>query len=304
MEMLLRSAVYLAVIGLGYLLKRAGVFRAADAGLLSRLVLNITLPAAVLKGFAGVSFSGALLVMLGFSAAVNCALLAGGLFFSRGKTPSERALSVLNTGTFNNGNFAIPFLSGSIGTNAFAGMCMFDMGCTAFTFGANIAAAQAVLGSGKKVSPFSVLKNMFRAPTFVAYCLALCLAVLGLSLPGPVADLVAMAAGANSFLAMFCIGILFEFRFPKEGYRTIAEILGARYAICAAAAVLAWFFLPVPGEMARTVTIQLFAPVANCAVMQTVDSGGDGALAAAVNSMAMIVSVFSMLALLAFLPAR
>ena len=61
------SGVYLAVLAGGYLLKRAGLFRVQDARFLSAVIMNITLPAAIVKGFAGVELSGVLLLTFVFS---------------------------------------------------------------------------------------------------------------------------------------------------------------------------------------------------------------------------------------------
>lgn len=60
------SGVYLAVLAGGYLLKRAGLFRVQDARFLSAVIMNITLPAAIVKGFAGVELSGVLLLTFVF----------------------------------------------------------------------------------------------------------------------------------------------------------------------------------------------------------------------------------------------
>ena len=65
------SGVYLAVLAGGYLLKRAGLFRVQDARFLSAVIMNITLPAAIVKGFAGVELSGVLLLTFVF-ARVRC----------------------------------------------------------------------------------------------------------------------------------------------------------------------------------------------------------------------------------------
>ena len=51
---LANSGVFLAVLAGGYLLKRLGLFRREDAQLLSKIIMNITLPAAIVKGFVGV----------------------------------------------------------------------------------------------------------------------------------------------------------------------------------------------------------------------------------------------------------
>ena len=57
MEMLENSAVYLFVLFGGYVLKRLGVFDADDARTLSKIIMKITLPAAILKGLAGVDLT-------------------------------------------------------------------------------------------------------------------------------------------------------------------------------------------------------------------------------------------------------
>ena len=49
------------------MLKRAGLFRVQDARFLSAVIMNITLPAAIVKGFAGVELSGVLLLTFVFS---------------------------------------------------------------------------------------------------------------------------------------------------------------------------------------------------------------------------------------------
>lgn len=55
-----------------------------------------------------------------------------------------------------------------------------------------------------------------------------------------------MAGNANSFLAMLCIGILFEVRFPaEEEPRHGGQVLWA-VRMCALAAVVLWLWLPVP----------------------------------------------------------
>ena len=64
------------------------------------------------------------------------------------------------------------------------------------------------------------------------------LSLLHWELPGFVMNVAVMAGNANSFLAMLCIGILFEVRFPREDRATVARVLAGRYTVCALAAVV------------------------------------------------------------------
>ena len=288
------SGVYLAVLAGGYLLKRAGLFRVQDARFLSAVIMNITLPAAIVKGFAGVELSGVLLLTFVFSFLVSLTLVCTGAVLSRGRPAVERGTTILNTNTFNCGNFAIPFLSGVVSSESFAAMCMFDVGAAIFTYGPNAAVAQRAMGGGKGrgAGLGSVLKKLFTTPTFLVYVAMVALSLLHWELPGFVMNVAVMAGNANSFLAMLCIGILFEVRFPREG----------RATVCALAAVVLWLWLPVPREVARTLVVMLFAPVASCAPMITIENGCDGTVAAVINSISMVLSITIMTLLLAVLP--
>lgn len=304
--MLSNSLVYIFVIAAGYALKRIGLFRPKDAVILSKLVLYITLPAAIIKGFTNVDFSFSLILVFLVSLLTNGLLLTAGAVLSRKCPPLERGLSVLNTNTFNAGNFAIPFLMGIVGPEAFAGMCMFDMASSSTTFGPNLVLAQSVMkkSDGKKTGVLGIVKRLARSPAVMAYLVMLLLCIFKLSLPSFFMNIAIMAGNANSFLAMLCIGILFDLKLPKTGVKTIVRILGSRYLICGAAAVLVWFFLPVSGEMARTTCIVLMAPIAGCATLLTVENGCDGAMSAVINSLSMVCSIAIMMTMLVLLPVR
>ena len=137
-----------------------------------------------------------------------------------------------------------------MGADAFAAICMFDMGSAITTFGPNYAVACALMGArdGKKIGLRDIVKSMLTTPTFDTYLFVVLLNVMHWQLPKLAADTVAMAAGANTFLAMLTIGILFDLKFEKGGAGLIARVLGVRYAVCGAVAVLLWFFFPAPAR--------------------------------------------------------
>ena len=54
-QVLSRAGCFVAIIGLGILLRRIGVFKKEDFGVLSRVVLRITLPAAIISSSAFLS---------------------------------------------------------------------------------------------------------------------------------------------------------------------------------------------------------------------------------------------------------
>ena len=62
-EVLVKAAAFVFIIFLGYALKRIGFFTATDYRLISKIVLNITLPAAVITAFANFDMDASLLIL-------------------------------------------------------------------------------------------------------------------------------------------------------------------------------------------------------------------------------------------------
>lgn len=298
------SAAYLLVLAAGYGLKRLGIFGAEHASVFAKLIMTITLPAAVLKGSASAQLNGVLFLAAGVGFFANVLLLTAAVLVSRKLEGDSRAFCVLNTNTFNIGNFAMPFLSAFTQGQAFAAICMFDMGSALTTFGPNFTVAQAVReGTDRvRIRPGRIVKTLLSSPTFDIYLFILLMHFFHLQLPKPIFDAVSMAAGANTFLAMLTIGILFEFRFPRAGRDLIFRVLATRYAVCTAAALAVWFWFPGDAEVVRVLTITLFAPIANCTTIFTVQHRCDGAVSAVINSFSMVISVCIMMILLSVLP--
>ena len=67
--LLIKTGGLLLIVALGYLLKRRGVFQQGDARLLSRIIVNLTLPGALLSSFSAFRLVPSLLAVLAAEAA-------------------------------------------------------------------------------------------------------------------------------------------------------------------------------------------------------------------------------------------
>ena len=67
-DILIRAACFVAIIVLGAVLRRSGFFKKEDFHLLSKIVIRITLPAAIVTNFAGreLDYSLLMLILVGF----------------------------------------------------------------------------------------------------------------------------------------------------------------------------------------------------------------------------------------------
>ena len=86
---LMKAASFIAVIILGYGLRKAGFFKEEDFYVLSKIVLKITLPASIIANFSQAEIQPAMLLLclVGFAGGVLYMSLDGSL---EGKTGMKR----------------------------------------------------------------------------------------------------------------------------------------------------------------------------------------------------------------------
>ena len=63
-DILARAGCFVAIIAMGVILRRAGFFKPEDFHLLSRIVINITLPAAIITNLSGKELDLSLLILI------------------------------------------------------------------------------------------------------------------------------------------------------------------------------------------------------------------------------------------------
>ena len=114
-EILMKAASFVAIIAMGYCLRRAGFFKESDFGLLSKIVLKITLPAAIVTNFSKIELDPSMLglALPGFLGGAFLILLA--LALNAHKSRDSRAFDILNLSGYNIGNFTMPFAQGFLG---------------------------------------------------------------------------------------------------------------------------------------------------------------------------------------------
>ena len=82
-DILYRAAAYLLIIALGVFLKKVGFFYEQDFRTLAKILLNITLPCAIIYSFSKVDFQISLLTVTGLSLFVGILMMFIAFFTSR-----------------------------------------------------------------------------------------------------------------------------------------------------------------------------------------------------------------------------
>lgn len=294
---LVRAVCFVAVILLGYILRQTGFFKEEDFHVLAKIVLKITLPAAIVVSFSGKEIQPSMLLicLLGFGFG---ALYIGLAFLmTRGKTPQKRAFDILNLSGYNIGNFTLPFAQSFLGPVGVVTTSLFDTGNAVICLGGAFGIARMAQRGGR-FSFSEIGKALLRSVPFLTYLVMITLALTHLTLPQPILDFAQIPANANAFLAMLMIGVGFHLSGSREQIFDIVRILAVRYGVALLGALACFCLLPLDLEYRQALALLVFSPIASAAPAFTADLGNDIGLSSAVNSISILISIVCIAVLL------
>ena len=296
LDILVKAGCYIAIILLGMVLRAVGFFKEEDFPVLSKLVVKVTLPAAIIASAAGREVDPAMLylALLGFGGGVIYMIVG---FLLNRTSKDTQAFGLLNLPGYNIGTFALPFTQSFLGPMGVLTTSLFDVGNAFVCLGGAYGVAAAVK-EGKGFDPRRVLKALATSVPFLAHILTVALNLCHVELPGPVLDCARIIAGANVFLAMLMIGVGFRLDLDFSRIGTIIRILIVRYSVATALALIYYFLLPFGLEIRQALVILAFAPIGSAVPGFTAELKGDVGLSCTVNSLAIVISIVIIVSLL------
>ena len=299
MNYMVKPLGYVLLIVLGYGLKRAGFFGREDYRLMSRIMINITLPCTIVRAFSGFSRDPQMFLIVGIS--FLCSMLPPILMYlaTPGVDTRLRAYRMINIGGYNIGCFSLPLIEAFFGSTGVVAACMFDVGNAVMMTGGAYALTSTLLKTGGETreSARDILMKFLRSAPFDTYLIVFLLMALNVQLPEAVYTLAQPAANANAFIAMLMIGMMFEPAGDRTKLTEAARELAVRYAIAAVFALACYFLTPFSLIIRQTLVVLCFAPLSSLAPIYTDRCRSDTALASFTNSVSIAVSLVAMLAL-------
>lgn len=290
-EVLSRAACFCAIIFLGYGLRRGGFFRPEDFHVLSKIVLKITLPAAIVVSFADKTIYASMLLLglIGFGG--GFLYLCLGFLFNIGSDKEKKAFELLNLSGYNIGNFTLPFVQTFLGAPGVVATSLFDTGNAVICLGGSYSIAAMVKGEKKGNSVVQVIRTLLKSVPFDTYVIMTLLCLLHIRLPKMMVSFAEIIAHGNAFLAMLMIGVGFKLSGDRAQIGTIAKLMALRYGVAAGLSLILFFLLPLSLEYRQALAILPFAPISSSAPAFTADLGGDIGLSSAINSLSIIISI-------------
>lgn len=297
LNILIKAGCYIAIIILGIFLQRIGFFKESDFSILSKIVIRVTLPAALIVNAATRAFSPDLLVLSLLGLGGGILYMAAGWLVSRHADKEQQAFDILNHAGYNIGVFVIPFTQSFLGATGVMIASIFDVGNAFICLGGAYGVASAVK-DGKGFDIRQVLKALAVSVPFLVHIGTVLMNLLHIPFPAPVVECAGIIANANAFLAMLMIGVGFKLSLEKSKLNRIFRALLIRYSIAAVLALCYWFLLPFDRLIRLTLVILAVSPIGSAVPGFTDDLGGDVGLSCNITSLTILISIITIVTLL------
>lgn len=290
-QILLKAFAFVFVIAFGYTLKKIKFFKEEDYKVISKVVINITLPAAIISSFKNFEKDTSLFYLVLLGLICNAVMVGLGYLLSKTKGDKVRALYMLNMAGYNIGAFSLPFVQSFLGPFGVIAICMFDMGNAVSCTGGSYAVTSAVLNrDGNGFSVKSTFGKLFSSVPFLVYMVMLLVVTFNIHIPKIIISVTSLAGAANGFASMFMIGLMFNIKFKLDYLSKAGFILLVRYAASGIMAFIFYNFLPFPLEIRQVMAIAVLAPGATLSPIFTDKCGGDMGVASFVSSTSILIS--------------
>lgn len=298
---LINALGFILIILTGFFLKKIKVLAKEDGTVISKIILNVTLPAVIIQALKGAHLTSSLLLLIISGLFFNLIFVLFAAWIWRKKNPIDRAFMMHNIASYNLGNFTMPFMQ-TFFPASIPYVIMFDIGNAFMLFGGTpILVNQINHFNEEKITLKKVIKTFMKSIPFMSYVVMIALALLSIELPEGFHSIVQLFANANGFLSMFMIGLFLDFTLPRQELKKITQILSARYSLAIVSSALIYFLLPIDPTIKIILMILVLSPIGTIATIHSTNVGVRRESAGFISSMAIMISFTLIVCVLLFL---
>ena len=251
----------IAIIIIGYLLKRVNILKEKDGETISRIIFNITLPALVIVTLNSVKIEPSLMllpIMIVLYGILSFVLAY--FVFKKEDKELKGTLMMLASG-YNVGLFVFPIVEAIWGAEGLLYFGMFDVGNSVIVFGLVYLVGSYFSEEGLTLKPISILKKFSKSIPFMSYVIMSILNFSHIHLPAGIIDVATTISKANMPLSLLLLGLYLNFKFEKQYIRPITKFILFRYGLGLVVGFVLYFFLPVNEMFKYTLLMGLILPI-------------------------------------------
>ena len=296
-EILLKAGSFLLIIFAGYMFKRLGILKVADAQVLRKIMLNLTLPCVMVSGLQTMEIQLSLVASLIAGFVIPPLSLLFALLITRKKPVLNQALYAINLSSFNIGGFLLPILTAFFPASAVGISSMFDIGNGVYGTGVIFSLVQCRVNSQAQFRARDILHGILHSTTIMVYIPLLILFLCGLRLPDGFFTLVRTFGNSNMFLSFFIIGLMLEIKLDPADLGEVIRALATRYLMVAPLAVIMWL-LPIDQLVRQVLVLCLLTPFSSVSPSFCAALGCKSEQASIMNALSLVISLVAVIALM------
>lgn len=110
-DVLITSLTFILIIVIAYFLKKVKVLKKSDANILATIIMNVTLPCALLTSANGITLDMTILILIAVGILSNVIMILVGYGFAYKERPVIKGTYMINVSGYNIGNFVLPLFN-------------------------------------------------------------------------------------------------------------------------------------------------------------------------------------------------
>ena len=251
----------IAIILIGYLLKRANILKVKDGETISRIIFNITLPALVIVSLNSVKIEPSLIMLPIIVVLFGILSFFIAYFVFKKEDKELKGTLVMLASGYNVGLFVFPIVEAIWGAEGLLYFGMFDVGNSILVFGLVYIIGSYFSEEGLTLKPITILKKFSKSIPFMSYVIMSILNFSHIHLPSGIIDVATIISKANMPLSLLLLGLYLNFSFEKQYIRPITKFLVFRYGLGLVVGLILYYFLPVNDMFKNTLLLGFILPI-------------------------------------------
>lgn len=290
-SVLLKALSFMTIILIGYQLKKTKFVPDYTGGVIKKILLNFTLPSAIITNFAKMDSIGIemlVLTLIGLIVSIFMIVLA--VVITRHRESKEKAIYIMSLPSYNIGAFGLPFVQAFLPSAGVMATCMFDVGNSIMCVGVTYAFASAYLSQTNKDFDFKMFwKRLLSSVPLLTYIVMFVITLLHIQVPDALISFIEPVSNASPFTSMLMVGLLMRFEWNKEHVVTIVKIEGLRLLFAVIFSLIFYYLLPFDEVIRGTLVLLSFMPIPVTAPAFTGMCGGDEGVAGCINTISILL---------------
>lgn len=302
LNVLTKAISFTFILFLAAYLKRIGFISKNSGEAFKKILVYITLPAAIISNFSistSITFDIIIIILIGLLS--NIIMMLFGMIITANKNNDKKITYCMCIPSYNIGAFCMPFVQSFLPPIATVTSSMFDIGNCIMSTGGTYSIVSEYINKKKGIKIKNLLKNLLSSPLLITYLLMFIISLLNIKLPAILLNFLDPIAKANPFVAMSMLGLLFHLEFKKDYIMDMIIILSSRLAFSIVSALLIYCFTPFDIVIRQALVLTLFSPIGSVTPFYIGLLKGDEGKASCANSLSIIMSLISITTLLSLM---